>query len=167
MSCGDRYRLSRYLDGESRGEERLETQEHLERCARCRDALESLRESRRFIRYGALAAPAPAGMTERILGAVDRPFSDRREALAPIVPLIRRLAVAASILFLLLTIVLYMFSANGSSTVEAGPPRLETEYQPSRWDPGSAHSTSVSGSEKASETDASKHHEEQDLDENR
>jgi RNA polymerase sigma factor (sigma-70 family) len=54
--------LSRHLDGQLKGAQLDETLAHLESCAICQEALDSMREAQR--RYRALIPPLAGGMTE-------------------------------------------------------------------------------------------------------
>jgi len=67
-----RTRLSRHLDGETRGSEAEAIEEHLKECARCRDELASLRGVDRSVARAVSTTHARTGFVARVMEAMSR-----------------------------------------------------------------------------------------------
>ncbi|MHC4504460.1 MAG: zf-HC2 domain-containing protein [Planctomycetota bacterium] len=67
-----RTRLSRHLDGETRGSEAEAIEEHLKECARCRDELASLRGVDRSVAHAVSTTHARTGFVARVMEAMSR-----------------------------------------------------------------------------------------------
>ncbi len=79
MNCSDaRGRLDRYLDGELEMDENVQVVRHLETCSGCSSVFEGERLLFDEVRRQAGAAPAPAGLRDRIAAGIGRTKSAAR-----------------------------------------------------------------------------------------
>ncbi|MEQ8763585.1 MAG: hypothetical protein RL885_06640 [Planctomycetota bacterium] len=128
----ERYRLSRYVDGEGSPLEQEETRRRLTEDEGLRTELSDLQAQRRVIKLGRLSGRAPADLSERVLARLSEEATPSAVRETPILPLVRRLAIAAAVLFFVAAAGLFWLKEHRgtvqgelSTDVEAGPPTIE------------------------------------------
>ncbi len=122
----ERFRLSRYIDGEGSPSEQEETRRRLGEEPKLRSQLDELQADRRRIKLGLLRTAPPVDLADRVLARLDRGGSSSAGE-TRILPMVQRLAMAAAILFVLLCLGLYWLKDHRGIglEVEAGPPVFE------------------------------------------
>jgi outer membrane protein assembly factor BamB len=108
-------RLSQYLDGELRGAEAEDLDEHIKECAHCRETLSEMRGADRVVARSIEGTRASAGFVARVMAALSaRAFSSRRSARRVPNPLLW--AIAAIALLGLVALVLALSGAFSGGT---------------------------------------------------
>jgi hypothetical protein len=105
MKCGIPHELlSGYLDGELNDEQKKRIEEHIEKCTRCQEELEELRQMDGYVKAVEVEEPSREfvfGLNRRVMHAVTK---RRKSLLFRFSPILAPVAVAALVLIILVNI---------------------------------------------------------------